>query len=69
MIARPLLLCNCFEVAILLVVFHPCKMFFPMGFSAEGVFSVCYVFGQLLCLSMRCVCAVVVACTIDGNRC
>ena len=27
----------------------------------------CYVFCQLLCLSVRCVCAVVVACTIDGH--
>ena len=29
----------------------------------------CNIFGQLQCPSVRCVCAVVVACTIDGNQC
>ena len=48
--------------------FSPLQDVFPYGFFCRS-FSVCYVLGQLLCLSVRCVCAVVVACTIDGNQC
>ena len=68
MIARLLLLCICFEVAMLLVVLTPARCFSLWVFLQE-FFSVLCIWPVAVSVCALCVCAVVVACTIDGNQC